>query len=229
MLLHVFHDVSQKHCGGLGFNHASAFQFHRDQVARFKVNGDLTGLICSFLLPFNSFHRGSFDLEIGFAAFQVLAFVELGFAFADAQGHFHLAVLPIQRERHEGIALDRGESEQFANFGFVQKQFARGFRGVVLDVAVRVFVNVGIVEVNLVVFDPRKGVTDLSFSGPKGLDLGAAEDDSRLKSFQDVEIAPRLGIADDLGADAANVFCASLRQGASVRPVRAFQIRFFPR
>lgn len=125
------------------------------------------GLICRFLLPFSSFHRGSFDLEISFATFQVFAFVELGFAFADAQGDFHLAVLPIHRERHESITLDRGESEQFANFGFVQEEFARGFRGVILDVAVRVFVNVGVVEVNLAVFDPRKGVADLAFSCPE--------------------------------------------------------------
>ena len=41
-------------------------------------------------------HGGAFEFAVGFAFFQVFAFVVLRFAFAHAQSNFDLAVLPIE-------------------------------------------------------------------------------------------------------------------------------------
>ena len=46
----------------------------------------------------------------------------------------------------------------------------------VIDVAVRVLVDVRVVQPDLLVFDACKGVPDLTFARAQGLDLSAVED-----------------------------------------------------
>src|SRR5439155_15585055 len=41
-------------------------------------------------------HRGALEFAVGFAFFQIFAFVVLRFAFAHAEGDFDLAILPIE-------------------------------------------------------------------------------------------------------------------------------------
>ena len=53
---------------------------------------------------------------VGFALFEILALVILGFAFANSEGHFDLAALPIARQRHKSVALDRRQRAQLADF-----------------------------------------------------------------------------------------------------------------
>jgi hypothetical protein len=144
-------------------------------------------------------HGGALELAVGVALFDVFAFVELDFAFADREGDFHFAVFPIEGERKESVAFHGGVAEELANFGFVKKEFARRFWIVVQQVAVAVFVDVRVVEEDLVIIDAREGVADLAFAGAEGLDLGALEDDSRLVGLDDVVIAPSFWVGEDFG------------------------------
>ena len=148
-------------------------------------------LLGAALFSLQPFHRGAFELAVGLAFLEVFAFVELGFALAHRQRDFDLAVLPVERERHEGVALDGRQAEQFADFGFVQQEFAGGLGLVVLQVAVGVFVDVGVVEADLAIFDAGEGVADLAFAGAQRLDLGAVQDDPGLEGLQDVIVPPR--------------------------------------
>ena len=88
------------------------------------------------------------------------------FAFADAERDFHLSVLPVKRKRNQRVALDRDQPEQFPDFRFVQEQFARRLGNVILQIAVRVFVNVDVLEPNFSLFDSRKSIGNLTFAGP---------------------------------------------------------------
>src|SRR5262249_30044224 len=69
----------------------------------------------------------------------------------------------------------------------------------VLDVPLGILVDVGVVQKYLVVLDARKGIADLALAGPQRFYLGAAQDDSGFKSFQDVIIPARFGVGDNIG------------------------------
>src|SRR5258708_34759801 len=71
-------------------------------------------------------HGGALEFAVRFLALKVFAFVEFGFAFADGQSHFDLSIFPIERERNQCIAFDRGVAEQFANFTLMQQELAGG-------------------------------------------------------------------------------------------------------
>ena len=150
-------------------------------------------------------HGGALEFAVGFAAFEFFAFVELGFAFADGEGDFDFAVFPVEGEGKEGVAFDGGQGEEFADFGFVEEEFAGGFGLVVLEVAVGVFVDVGVVEEDFVVIDASKGVGDLAFAGAKCFDFGAVEDDASLEGVEDVEVAAGLGVGEDVGHGGGSV------------------------
>ena len=62
-----------------------------------------------------------------------------------------------------------------------------------------VFVDVRVVEEDLVIIDTREGVADLAFAGAEGLDLGALENDPRLVGLDDVVIAPSFWVGEDFG------------------------------
>ena len=72
----------------------------------------------------------------------------------------------------------------------MQQQFARGLGLVILEIAVRILVNVRVVQKDLVVLHAREGVADLAFAGAQRLDLGAVQDDARLEGLEDVIVAP---------------------------------------
>lgn len=55
---------------------------------------------------FEPVHGGAFKFAVGVAFFDVFAFIELDFAFADCEGDFDLAVFPVEGEREEGVAFD---------------------------------------------------------------------------------------------------------------------------
>ena len=73
----------------------------------------------------------------------------------------------------------------------------------ILAVAVGVFVDMGVVEPDFLFFDPGEGVTDLAPAGAQRFDLGAAQDNPRFKSFEDMKIPPRLRVGQDIGHNEA--------------------------
>ena len=120
-------------------------------------------------------------------------------ALADAERDFYFSILPVKRKRDQRVALDRDQPEQFPDLRFVQEQFARRFGRVVLEVAVRVFVNVRVVQPDLVLLDAREGVGDLSLARAQRLDLRAMQHDARLERLEDVVIAPGFVVGHDVG------------------------------
>lgn len=144
-------------------------------------------------------HGGAFDFPFCVARFQVLPFVELSFSFSDGEADLHFSVLPIEREREEGVAFDGGEVGNFSDFGLVKEKLPGGFWAVILLIPEVVFVDVSVVKPDFVVFDPGKGITDLAASCAEGFDLGAAENDTGFERLEDVVIAPGLWIVQDIG------------------------------
>src|SRR5207245_8019480 len=96
------------------------------------------------------------------------------------------------------IAFHRGQLEELSDFGFVQQQFAKSFGLMILDIAVRVFINVRIVQVDLAILDAGKGIADLAFAGPKRLYLRASQDNSRLESLKNMIVATGFGVRDNI-------------------------------
>ena len=150
------------------------------------------------LFPLRPLHRRAFHLAVVIALLDVVAFVERLFAFAHADGDFHFSVLPEKRQRKQRVALDGCEFKQFPDFRFVQKQFSRRLGFVILDVAVRIFVNVRVVEPRFVFLDAREGVGNLPLARAQRLDLCAMQHDARLKGLEDVVIAPGFVVGDDV-------------------------------
>ncbi len=68
----------------------------------------------------------------------------------------------------------------------------------ILQVPVRILVNVGVVKINLAILHPGKGIADLPFARAQRLDLGAVQHDARLEGLQDMIIAPRFGIGQNI-------------------------------
>src|ERR1035441_7066459 len=65
----------------------------------------------------------------------------------------------------------------------------------ILQVPVRILVNVGVMKINLVMVNPCKGIADLAFARPQRLNLRALQHDARLESVEDVIVAPGFGLA----------------------------------
>src|ERR1022692_4054881 len=81
----------------------------------------------------------------------------------------------------------------------MKQQFARGLRLMVLKVAVRILVDMGVVQENLGAFDTGERIADLALPGAKGFDLGSAQNDTRLEGLEDMVVAPRFRIRHDVG------------------------------
>lgn len=156
-------------------------------------------MIPSFLFALEAVHGDALEFAFGIAFLDVFALVELDLAFADADGDLNLVVFPVHGQRNEGVALNGDLAEEFADFGFVKEEAAGSLGGMIHDVALGVFVDMGVVEPDLIVLDPGKGIIQLGFAGTEGLDLGALEDDSSLVGIKDVVVAASLGIGDDIG------------------------------
>src|ERR1035438_1131056 len=151
------------------------------------------------LLFFRPPHCRSLEFTIGLALFEVFALVILGFAFSHRQGDLDFPVLPVKRERQQGIAFNRCQTEELADFRFVQQQLTGRLGLMVLEVAVGVFVNVGVVEINLVIFDARKSIAKLTFASAQGLHLGAVQDNARLEGLEDMVVTTRFGSGQNIG------------------------------
>ena len=81
----------------------------------------------------------------------------------------------------------------------MEEELSGGFRLMILDVAKAVFVNMGVVKEGLVVLDPGKGIAQLAFAGAQSFDFGAFEHNAGLECFEDMIIAARFGIGENLG------------------------------
>lgn len=138
------------------------------------------------------------EFPFGVALFEVLTFIELLFSFADRQGHFYFSVLPIEGQGDESIAFDRGKGEKLADFRFMQQELSWRLRLVVLDIAVRVFINVGVVEPDFILFHAGECVRDLPLARAQSFYFRAVQDDPDLKRFEDVIIAPAFVIGHNV-------------------------------
>jgi hypothetical protein len=157
------------------------------------------GVCNRFLFSFFPIHRRAFQFAVGLALLDVVAPVVFHLALAHAERDFYFAILPVKRQRHNRVALDRGEFKQFSDFRFVQEQFARRFGNMILQIAVRVFVNVDVVNPRLVFFHAREGIRNLAFARAQRLDLRAVQHDASLERLKDVIIAPGFVIGHDVG------------------------------
>src|SRR5688572_16149101 len=113
------------------------------------------------LLAFEAVHGSALEFAVGVALFDIFAFVELDFAFADRKGDFHFPVFPVEREGKESVAFHGSLAEKFANFGFVKEQLTNRLGVVVQQVAMAIFVDVRVVEEDLVVVDAGESITYL--------------------------------------------------------------------
>jgi hypothetical protein len=66
----------------------------------------------------------------------------------------------------------------------VQEQLSAGFRIVVEPVAEIVFVNVGVIEMELTLIDLGKGIPNLTAPGAQRFHFGPFEDDTRFVGLQ---------------------------------------------
>ena len=69
----------------------------------------------------------------------------------------------------------------------------------VLQVAMRILVDMRIVEIHLVILDPRKRVANLAFAGAQRFHFRAVQHDAGLERLENVVIAPRFGIGQNIG------------------------------
>src|SRR5258708_34234966 len=96
----------------------------------------------------------------------------------------------------------------------------------VLEVAVAVFVDVGVVENGLIVLNTRKGVPDLALTRAERFNVRSLQNDARFEGFQDVIIPARFGIAKNVGHTEATwrkpCFLAEVPAPTAVSGVNAF-------
>lgn len=141
---------------------------------------------------------GAADIPVRFAFLDILAFVELQFSVADSEQHLNPPVLPIERQRDEGIAFNRSFGGQFSDLGTVEQQLARNLRDVVHDIPVGILIDVDIVEPHLVLLHPRKGISNLATPRSEGFDFRATEHQSSLIGLQNMIVPAGFGIGQQV-------------------------------
>src|SRR5689334_14639020 len=62
-----------------------------------------------------------------------------------------------------------------------------------------IFVDVRVIKIHLIVFDPRKSIADLPLASPQRFHLSAAQNDASLKRLKNVIIAPSFRVAQNVG------------------------------
>src|SRR5436190_20307686 len=129
---------------------------------------------------------GPLGFAIGVPALDVLALVELDLSFTDPEQDLHLAIFPIERQRHQRIALHGGQVKEFADLGLVQKQLADRLGQMVLQVAKEILLDMSVMEENFAMLDAREGVANLAFPGAERLDLGPLEHDAGFKGIKNM-------------------------------------------
>jgi len=124
-------------------------------------------------LPPSTVEVGHFAARFSFDGlfFEVFALVCVGFAFSDAELQFHSTIFPVESERDQGLTLDRACLEQAKNLGPMKQEFSHPLR-IVLRVACSfVGLNVEVVKVGLVSFNPGKRVIEVGKPTPDRFDL----------------------------------------------------------
>jgi hypothetical protein len=151
------------------------------------------------LAALEAVHGGAFQFAFGVSGAGVLAFVVFDFALADADGDLDLVVFPIEGEGDEGAALGGTGLGEFAEFAFVKEEFAGRSWGVVIEIAVGILLDVGVVKPEFAILDSGEGIPDLAKPGAQRLHFGAAQGDTGLVGGEDEVFVPGLGVGKDVG------------------------------
>src|SRR5215472_13362977 len=69
----------------------------------------------------------------------------------------------------------------------------------VSEIAVRVFVDMRIIQIDFPVLDSGKGIGDLPLSCSKGFYLGPVQNDARLEGLQNVIVPSGFGVSENIG------------------------------
>ncbi len=143
--------------------------------------------------------HGAVGFSFDSLLFEVVPFVDGRFSLADPNLDFHPAIFPVEPERDECLALNRAGRKQLGNLRLVEQEFAAAFWFVLSMAGAEIRLNIRVVEVNLVIFDPREGIVKVGKTGPDGFNLRSLEFDARLYLFEDLVIVERAAIGNDLG------------------------------
>jgi hypothetical protein len=131
---------------------------------------------------------GSPGFFFGGFFFEILAFVGMGFAFADADLDFHSMILPVEAEGDQGLTFYGTGFEKFVDLGPVQQEFARSFSVVLLVTGAFIWLNIGVVEEHFLVFDPGERVTQIGEAGTDRFYLSTREADTGFDLIYDLII-----------------------------------------
>jgi len=137
---------------------------------------------CSGRLAALAASDGGFGFFVAFAGAFGGALVPVLFALGEGYLALDAAVLEVELDGDEGVALLGGEDFQLFDLALVEEELARAEALVVHGVAVREGADVGVEEEALAVFEEAVGVFEVGFAFADGLDLGAAEGDARLEA-----------------------------------------------
>ena len=81
----------------------------------------------------------------------------------------------------------------------MQQEFAAAFRFVLGMTRALIGLNVGVVQENFVILDPREGVIKIGRAGPDGFNFRSSQFDSGFYLFGDLIVVERAAIASDVG------------------------------
>ena len=81
----------------------------------------------------------------------------------------------------------------------MQQEFASTFRFVLGVACTRIRLNVGVIEVNLVILNSGKCVIEVGKAGPNGFDLGPLQFNASFNLFENLIIVECAAIGSDLG------------------------------
>src|SRR5690606_34254504 len=134
-----------------------------------------------------------FDRPLGLAASLSLGDIPplVPELFASGQSDLHLGPsfrceVDSQRDQRKPLLLHL--TDEPANLAAMEEEFARARRLVVPPIAVRVRAHVHVVQEDLAVLDAGEAILEVEPSLADRLDLGAREDDARLKGLLNVVV-----------------------------------------
>ena len=111
-------------------------------------------------------------LPLLLALADIFAFVELALALDQGNDDLGLALLEVDLEGYDGVPLLVCLGKQAIDLAFVEQEFSRAQRFVVVVVGKRVGADVHLVQKHLAVFDLGVGVLQVGLAHSQGLDLG---------------------------------------------------------
>jgi hypothetical protein len=161
----------------------------------------MAGLVGSRLLAVTAVKGGHGAIGFSFDRFlfEVVPFVDGRLPFSHADFDLYPAVLPIEPEGDKGLAVDGASLKKLSNFGFVEEELATALRFVLRMTGAFVRLNIRVVEVNLAILDPGKGVVEIGKTGPDRFDLGSLQRDAGLYPIENLIVMERASIGSDLG------------------------------